>query len=419
MVKLSPLDTSKRIQIIYLVLLLCNTLAASFIWGVNTIFLLDAGLSNTEAFAANAFFTVGQVLFEIPTGIIADTLGRRVSYLLGSFTLMISTLFYLLLWYQHASFWLWAFASILLGLGFTFFSGATEAWLVDALTATNYQGKLETVFAKGQTFSGVAMLTGSVAGGIIAQTTNLGVPYIIRSIILAITFILAFLLMKDIGFTPKQTKHPIQDIKKIFVNSITFGIREKHIKWIMYAAPLTYGVSFYVFYALQPYVLQLYGDQKAYGIAGIIAAAIAGAQIIGGIASPWIRKQFKRRTSALVFGAIMTTFLLVLIGISNTFLLVVIITLAWGLISAALTPIRQAYLNEFIPSEQRATVLSFDSLLGSSGGIVIQPVLGKAADIWNYPTSFLLSAVFQSLAIPLLFKTRNNPPKKSGLKTLQ
>ena len=48
---------SRRVQRIYLILLLGNTLAASFIWGINTLFLLDAGLSNFEAFAANAFFT--------------------------------------------------------------------------------------------------------------------------------------------------------------------------------------------------------------------------------------------------------------------------------------------------------------------------------------------------------------------------
>lgn len=60
---------SRVIQRIYLVLLLLHTLAASFIWGINTLFLLDAGLSNAQAFAANAFFTAGLVLFEVPTGV--------------------------------------------------------------------------------------------------------------------------------------------------------------------------------------------------------------------------------------------------------------------------------------------------------------------------------------------------------------
>ena len=86
------------IQRTYLVLLLGNTLAASLIWGINTIFLLDAGLSNLEAFAANAFFTAGMVAFEVPTGIVADTVGRRASYLLGTVTLAVSTLAYVGLW---------------------------------------------------------------------------------------------------------------------------------------------------------------------------------------------------------------------------------------------------------------------------------------------------------------------------------
>src|SRR5688500_9428829 len=130
--------SARHIQRIYLVLLLLHTLAASFIWGINTLFLLDAGLSNTQAFTANAFFTAGQVLFEVPTGVVADTRGRRLSYLLGTVTLTISTLVYLLMWRISAPFWAWALTSVFLGLGFTFFSGAVQAWLVDALTFTGF-----------------------------------------------------------------------------------------------------------------------------------------------------------------------------------------------------------------------------------------------------------------------------------------
>src|SRR5688500_16140119 len=166
---------SRKIQKIYLHLLLLHTLAASFIWGINTLFLLDAGLTNTEAFAAYAFFTAGMVIFEVPTGVVADTRGRRTSYLLGTLTLAVSTLLYLLLWRVSAPFWAWAITSALLGLGFTFFSGAVEAWLVDALTFSGYTrdgGTLESVFAKGEIVEGIAMLGGSVAGGLIAQTTS-------------------------------------------------------------------------------------------------------------------------------------------------------------------------------------------------------------------------------------------------------
>src|SRR5215218_9937110 len=139
------MPTPRSIERVYLGLLLGNTLAASLIWGINTIFLLDAGLSNLEAFAANAFFTAGMVVFEVPTGIVADMAGRRVSYLLGTVTLAASTWLYVLLWRVEAPFWAWAVVSVLLGLGFTFFSGAVEAWLVDALLATGYTGEVDAV----------------------------------------------------------------------------------------------------------------------------------------------------------------------------------------------------------------------------------------------------------------------------------
>src|SRR6185503_15757536 len=153
----------KTIQATYLYLVLGNTLAASFIWGINTIFLLNAGLTNFQAFAMNALFTLGQVLFEIPTGIVADTWGRRTSYLLGCITLAASTALYFLMWKIHGPLWAWALTSMFLGLGFTFFSGALEAWLVDALHATGFKGSLDSVFAKGQVVGGIAMLTGSIS----------------------------------------------------------------------------------------------------------------------------------------------------------------------------------------------------------------------------------------------------------------
>src|SRR5215213_9564402 len=175
------MPTPRFVQRTYLLLLLGNTLAASLIWGINTIFLLDAGLSNLEAFAANAFFTAGMVIFEVPTGIVADTAGRRLSYLLGTVTLSAATLLYVGLWQIEAAFWAWAVVSILIGLGFTFFSGAVEAWLVDALTATGFTGELDHVFGRGQIITGAGMLTGSVAGGFLAQTTSLGVPFLLRA----------------------------------------------------------------------------------------------------------------------------------------------------------------------------------------------------------------------------------------------
>jgi MFS family permease len=404
-------STPRAVQRTYLVLLVGNTLAASLIWGINTIFLLDAGLSNLEAFAANAFFTAGMVLFEVPTGIVADTLGRRMSYLLGTLTLSGSTLLYVLLWQTSAPFWQWAVVSILIGLGFTFFSGAVEAWLVDALTAAGFTGAMESVFGRGQVVVGAAMLGGSVAGGFIAEQTNLGVPFVLRGLILLVMFAVALRLMHDIGFTPERGGRPLAEMRKVAAASIQYGWRVPAVRWLMVEAMFIGGVGVYGFYALQPYLLELYGDPHAYQIAGLVAAIVAGAQILGGVAAPWIRGRFHRRTSALLATAGLSVITLGLIGVIESFWAVIGLIVVWGLLFAAAMPIRQTYLNGLIPSQQRATVLSFDSLMASSGGVWAQPLLGRAADVWGYAPSYLLGAGISALALPfLVLSRRQNAP---------
>jgi MFS family permease len=396
----------RTVQRVYLVLILFNTLAASFIWGINTLFLLDAGLNATAAFAANALFTAGMVLFEVPTGVVADTWGRRASYLLGSLTLAVSTILYWLAWQLQAPFWAWAVTSVLLGLGFTFFSGATEAWLVDALKFTGFKGNLESVFAKGQIVAGAAMLSGSVLGGLVAQWTNLGVPYLLRGLALAVTFVVAFVYMRDWGFVPKPGKHPVREMRQVLASSVHFGLGNPPVRWMMLAAPFSFGVGIYAFYAMQPYLLELYGDEQAYSIAGLAAAIIAGAQIAGGMAAPRVRLLFRRRTSAILVGLLIEGALLALLGVTTGFWVAVGLLVLWGLTAAASLPIRQAYMNGLIPSEQRATVLSFDNLLGSSGGVVIQPALGRVADVWSYSTSYLVAAAVHLMGVPFVVLAR-------------
>ena len=394
----------------YLVLLLLHTLAASFIWGINTLFLLDAGLSNAQAFGANAFFTAGMLLFEIPTGVIADVRGRRMSYLLGSLVLVVTTLVYLLLWRMHAPFWTWAVTSMFLGLGFTFFSGAVQAWLVDALKATGFDGKVEEVFARGKIVEGFAMLAGSVAGGYIAQLTSLGVPYLIRAALLTISFALALVLMRDIGFQPKQTS-----IGTVLHGALQYGLGNRPVRWLMLANIFSGGVSIYAFYAMQPYLLQLYGSPKAYGVAGLAAAIVGGAQIGGGFLVPVLARVFRRRTSVLLISVVVSTTVLVLVALLPRFWIAIALLVVWGLVFATVMPIQQAFINDLIPSQQRATVLSFDSLMGSGGGVAIQPLLGRAADIAGYPMSYAWSAAVQALAIPFVWLARRERAESDGI----
>lgn len=399
--------TAARILKTYLTLTILSTFSSSFIWGINTLFLLDAGLSITEAFAANAFFTLGQVVFEVPTGVVADTVGRRMSYLLGAATLLLSTLLYLLLWQIQGPFWAWAVISIFLGLGFTFFSGATEAWLVDSLRFADYRGTLEAAFAKAEIAGGIAMLGGTVLGGVVAQWSNLGVPYLLRVGMLGLTFLVAYLLMHDYGFTPRKEASVSQEMHTVFKSSIQHGFRNPPVRWLMLAELFVAGVGYYAFYAMQPYLLDLYGSGESYAIAGLAAAIFAGAQILGGLVVPYIRWAFGRRTTLILVAYLMGASALALLGLTSVFWIALALLTLWALVDAVAFPVRQAYINGLIPSEERATVLSSDNLLSSTGGVVLQPTLGRVADVWSYPVSYMVGAGFSLLALPFVLRARH------------
>jgi MFS family permease len=94
------------------------------------------------------------------------------------------------------------------------------------------------------------------------------------------------------------------------------------------------------------------------------------------------------------------------IGLTRNFWLAIAMLVVWAITFAAALPIRQAYINGIIPSEQRATVLSFDALMGSAGGVAIQPALGRVADVWSYGTSYVVGAGIQAVALPFLLLAR-------------
>jgi MFS family permease len=280
-----------------------------------------------------------------------------------------------------------------------------EAWLVDALHATGYDGELDSVFARGQVFMGAGMLLGALGGGYLAQWLGLGAPYLLRAAILVVMFLLAAVLMRDLGFTPQRGRIG-PEVKRITHKSVEYGLKVRSVRWLMLAGAFTGAVGIYVGYALQPHLLDLWGDDAAYGVAGLAAALLAAAQIVGGLVTPKIRPLFRRRTDMIITMIGLGALAVLLIALVPNFWVVLALIVIWGLVESAAMPVRQAYTNGMIPSQQRATILSFDSLMSSAGGVVAQPALGRAADVWGYPTSFVLSAVISALAMPFVWLSR-------------
>jgi MFS family permease len=119
-----------------------------------------------------------------------------------------------------------------------------------------------------------------------------------------------------------------------------------------------------------------------------------------------LRGLFGRRTSALLIGGVLNVVLLLLLGLTGSFVVALLLLAAWSFVFAIEGPLRQAFVNGLIPTEQRATVLSFDALMGSAGGVVAQPALGRVADVNGYGASYVVSAAIQALALPFIILAR-------------
>jgi MFS family permease len=393
---------TRRVVTTYYALAGLYTLAASVIWGVNTLFLLDAGLSFFEVFVANAAYSVGTILFEIPTGVVADTLGRRASFLASAVVLALVTFLYLALAEVGAGVVPFAAVSVLLGLGFTFYSGAVEAWLVDALTASGFRGALDTVFARGQQVTGAAMLVGTVGGGLLGQI-DLAWPYVVRSLLLVVVFGIAFAAMHDIGFAPRRVA-PGQlpaEMAATARRGIAFGWAQQPIRLLMIVAAVQTGFVIWAFYAWQPYFLELLG-RDAVWVAGLVSAGIALSTIAGNQIVDVAARYCGKRTTLLLWAIAFQAAAAILVGVTSSFWLAVVGL--FGIMGAVgvLGPVRQAYIQQLIPSAERATVTSFDSMVGGVGGTGGQLGLGALGEARSVPAAFVAGGVATAATISLV-----------------
>jgi len=390
----------------YLTIAGLYTLSASLIWGVNTLFLLDAGLDIFEVFLANSIFTGSMALFEIPTGVLADTRGRRISFLLSVAVVLIGTLGYVGAATMGGGLLLFGLMSVILGLGYTFYSGATEAWLVDALRATGYTGKLDQVFARGSMVSGAAMLIGSIGGGLLGNL-DLSFPFLARSGLLAAVFIIAYFAMHDIGFTPhvmRMAQLPAE-MKKIARMSLAYGWQKRPVRLLIMASFFQSIFTAWGFYAWQPYFLELLGQNLPW-VAGVIAALISVATIIGNSIVEWLTRYCGKRTTLLLWAAGVQTVAIVGVGLVDSFWMAVALYLVamgtlgvWG-------PVRQAYIHQVTPSAQRATVISFDSLVSSVGSVLGQTGLGRLAQVQDIAAGYVTGGLTTVLVLPVIVLLR-------------
>jgi MFS family permease len=337
--------------------------------------------------------------------------------LLGIGALMVATLGYV-----GSSLFDWGMtgfilASILLGFGFTCQTGAVDAWLVDALDSAGYSGSKDRVFARSGMFNGAAMLVGTLGGGLLGQA-NLAIPYYVRTALLLAAFGVTLAFMHDIGFEPRPLKMErfAEESRKIFGAGMTHGWRHPVIRPLLFISLINGLLIWYLFYASQPYALELLGRENLVWVAGAITAlfalsGVAGNALVGRISKSRLGK---RPASVLAVATAALALLAAGMGVAgllappggdiSAFVVVVVLLVSYGIVSGIAGPVRQAYINEHIPSAQRATVLSLDSFFADVGAVGGQLGLGAIAQAASKALAYTIGGIVYFAAAPLYLR---------------
>jgi len=399
--------SARIIRTYYTITALFN-FAMSLIWGIDTLFKMGAGLDIQQVLLTNAAFTLGSMVFEIPTGVVADTLGRRVSFLLCLATLFVTTLLYVAIAWRGWGFWAFVWVSVFLGLGYTFYTGAVDAWLVDALQATGYSEPLEPVFARAQMFFGAGMLVGTIGGGLLGQI-RLDIPYLVRAAIVIPLFVLAWRGMPELGFTPRalELRRVPAEMRRVFIEGLSYGLKHPVVRPVMLASLVGMSFMIFGFYSWQRYFLDLLGRNLVW-VDGVISSLVGLSLIAGNALVAPLSRVVRTRTGLLMLSVAVQAALVVACGLLTNFYVVVALYLLYGVAIGLAMPVKQAYLNAHIPSAQRATILSLDSMFGNTGGVIGQSVWGAVARVRSIGVAWAYSGLTLLLGIPLYWIARKS-----------
>ena len=402
--------TAQRIIRTYLTITGLFNGALALIWGVNTLFLLQAGLDIFHVMIVNAAFSFAEFVFEVPTGVVADTFGRRVSLLFCLITLLGATLAYVALPALGLGFWSFVLVSVALGLGFTFWSGAAEAWLVDALNHVGYKEPIEGVFARSQIAFGVAMLIGTTAGGLLGQL-DLRVPYVVRAVLLVPLIAITWAGVQEPFWQRRALRLATlpAEMKAVFVSGVRHGLRHQVVRPLIFAAAVANTFMMFGFYSWQRYFLDLLGKELVW-VNGVVAALVGVASIAGNLAMGRISTVIRTRTGILIASVAVRAVTIMLCGLAPSFSIAVGLYLISNFAGGVASPIRQGLINQHIPSGQRATILSVDSLFSELGSGIGQSGWGYVARQRGIGHAWVAAGAFLFLGIPLLALARRAAP---------
>jgi MFS family permease len=354
-------------------------------------FTLWAGLNYTQIFILESWFMAWIFVLEIPTGAVADYFGRRISITLGCFMNVVAVLVY----GSFPNFYLYLLGEFLWAMAVALMSGADNAMIFDSLKELRQTKKSKKVFARYAYVASIAFIVASPVGSFIAGLTDLRTPMLLAAIPIAMAGIVALTL--------KEPPYKCEKEKTRYLNLIKKGFRLIKNNKALQILTLDAALSFFIFY----FILWLYQPMamKAGMAIAYLGFISSGMNIYGiGLSEKIeaVEKIFgKKRFLALSF--LFTGILFIISGLTNYLLLTIaIIFIIWGF-RMSRQAVQQHYINQYVPSNNRATVLSTISMIGRILVVIGNPIIGYLMD-WSFNSTLMIlgGIVILSSLVPFI-----------------
>jgi DHA3 family tetracycline resistance protein-like MFS transporter len=379
------------------------------------LFFWSRGLNLFEIAVLASVFEASILLLEIPTGVFADIFGRRRSVVSSHLLQSLAGFIFLL----SPSFWFFALAEIIQGLGETLKTGALEAWMVDNLKAIGEEGRQSRTFANGERFSRLGLLLGILLGGFWGHhfLNLVFLPFAVFH--LACSLILLRYMPEDNRRVRKAPAGARPRLKE----TLSGGLRSITATRIVLLLVI---LSLFIEFAgetvdqyYQIFLSDLFSLDPRYFSLMLILSSLLVILSVGRI----MPKNPSERRLVSLFGGIeaLRVGAILLFALAGEILLAVTAFVVVEVIKGWERPLLLDVINRNIASTQRATAISFFSLVSSGGEVLAGPIIGAIALGVGLKATFVTGAGVMTLGLLLFLffgvqiKGRGaNPPSPSG-----
>ena len=350
----------------------------------------EAGLDPVQLILVGTVLETSIFLFEVPTGVIADVHSRRLSLIIGYALIGLGLVL------EGA---LPVFATILVaqamwGIGFTFTSGARQAWLADELEDGIGAGQ---IFLKGAQLEQIGALAG-IALSVVLATISLALPLVVGGIMFVTLAAALVVMMPELGFnpTPSTNRTSWREMRTTFAAGVT-TTRTHPVLMAIIAIELFAGASSEPFDRLWTlHMLEIFEFPSLWGLNSLIWFGVIGAAalLIGTILTWVIRTMFDvdeprtpRRLLAVVNASVIASTLV--FALSGNFALAVSMVIATTVLRRISEPVADVWLIQHTESAYRATVFSLRGQANAFAQVALGPAMGVLAVMTTLRTALV------------------------------